>query len=252
MQHPAALVTGGAQGIGKAISAALIEAGHPVLMLDRDAAAGRAAAQELSRAEAPAIFLRGDSADEATVKRAVAAAAALSKAGLGAVVANTGISKPKPVARLTLAEWNRVLAVNLTSGFLLAKHAAPRLRRRGGAMVLIGSTRATMSEPDWEAYGASKGGVVALAHALAVSLGPKVRVNCVSPGWIATDAWQAPSRRREPKLSTADHAQHPAGRVGRPEDVAALVRFLLSDAAGFITGAHYLVDGGMSRKMIYV
>ena len=118
-------------------------------------------------------------------------------------------------------------------------------------MVLIGSSRSVMSEPDWEAYGASKGGVVALAHALAVSLGPRVRVNCVSPGWIATGEWQAASRRRKPELSEQDHTQHPAGRVGTPPDVARLVRFLLSDEAGFITGGHYLVDGGMTRKMIY-
>ena len=88
-----------------------------------------------------------------------------------------------------------------------------------------------------------KGGVVALTHALALSLGPQVRVNCVSPGWI--DAGKA-------KLSRADHAQHPVGRVGRTGDVAELVAFLLSDAAGFATGQNYVLDGGMTRKMIYV
>jgi len=88
-----------------------------------------------------------------------------------------------------------------------------------------------------------KGGVVALTHALALSLGPQVRVNCVSPGWIDTG---------KAKLSRADHAQHPVGRVGRTGDVAELVAFLLSDAAGFATGQNYVLDGGMTRKMIYV
>lgn len=249
MRKESAIVTGGAQGIGKAISAALVREGLQVLMLDVSAEAGRAAEKELSAGDVTASFMRGDSADEATVRKAVAAASRLGR--LKSVVANTGISIQKPVTRLSLREWNRVLAVNLTSGFLLAKHAAPHLKRNEGAMVLIGSSRALMSEPDWEAYGASKGGVVALTHALALSLAPRVRVNCVSPGWVATDAWQAPSRSREPRLSAKDHAQHPAGRVGRPEDIAALVRFLLSSAAGFITGAHYLADGGMTRKMIY-
>ena len=250
MKSGSAVVTGGAQGIGKAVTAALIADGLNVVMLDTDAAAGRAAEGELSTATAKAVFQRGDASSPAAVRAAVSAAKKLGP--LKAAVANTGISIPKPVARLTLAEWNRVLAVNLTAGFLLAKYASTALARQQGAMVLIGSTRALMSEPHWEAYGATKGGVVALTHALAMSLGPAVRVNCVSPGWIATDAWQAPRRRRQPKLSAADHAQHPAGRVGRPEDIAALVRFLLSDAAGFITGAHYVVDGGMTRKMLYV
>lgn len=107
----------------------------------------------------------------------------------------------------------------------------------------ICAARALQSEPDTEAYAASKGGVVALTHALALNLGPKVRVNCVSPGWIDT---------KKAKISRADHAQHPAGRVGRPQDVAQLVAFLLSDAAGFATGQNYVLDGGMTKKMIYV
>lgn len=249
MQGFSAVVTGGAQGIGKAIGHALARGGMHVVLLDQDRQAGRETERELSE-HAKAVFIHGDAAREDDVRAAVAAAHKLGK-GLRAAVANTGISVPKPVTQLKLEEWNRVLAVNLTSGFLLAKHAAPSLKRREGAMVLIGSSRAVMSEPNWEAYGASKGGVVALAHALALSLGPRVRVNCVSPGWVATDEWQHSGRRRRPRLSEADHAQHPAGRVGRPEDIAALVRFLLSDEASFITGAHYLADGGMTRKMIY-
>lgn len=247
MENYSALVTGGAQGIGKAICSSLVQAGMQVLLLDNDRVAGRAAEQELGP---QAHFLHGDAASEADVRRAVAQAQKLGR-GLHAAVANTGISIKKPVTRLTLKQWRRVQAVNLDAPFLLAKHAAPKLKKSRGAMVLIGSSRALMSEPDWEAYGASKGGVVALAHALAISLGPEVRVNCVSPGWVATEAWQRPDRRKAPKLSAQDHAQHPAGRVGRPEDVAALVRFLLSPEAGFITGAHYLADGGMTRKMIY-
>lgn len=118
-------------------------------------------------------------------------------------------------------------------------------------MVNIASSRALSSEPNTEAYTASKGGVVALTHALANSLGPDVRVNAVSPGWIETRDWQKLSNRKEPDLREIDHKQHPAGRVGRPEDVAHLVAFLLSNRAGFITGQNVVIDGGMSTKMIY-
>jgi len=245
----AALVTGGAQGIGLAIARALLDAGLAVVIVDSDTAAGAEAEADL-RDSGGAHFIAGDAADEGVIQRAVAKADALGR-GLYAAVGNTGISVAKPVTELTLDEWNRVLAVNLTSHFLLAKYAAAALNRRHGAMVLTASTRAYQSEPGWEAYGASKGGVVALTHALAMSLGP-VRVNCVCPGWIETGHWQRSDRRSAPEHSDADRAQHAVGRVGTPEDIALMVRHLLSPAAGFITGQSFVVDGGMTRKMIYV
>jgi NAD(P)-dependent dehydrogenase (short-subunit alcohol dehydrogenase family) len=164
---------------------------------------------------------------------------------LDALVNNAGLASPgdAPVDKLRLADWNRRLAVNLTGAFLMAKHCVPHLRRSRGAIVNIASTRALQSEPDTEAYSASKGGLVALTHALANSLGPQVRVNCVSPGWIDVG---------KSKISKADHEQHPAGRVGRPEDVAELVAYLVSGEAGFVTGQNFVIDGGMTRKMIYV
>jgi NAD(P)-dependent dehydrogenase (short-subunit alcohol dehydrogenase family) len=109
-----------------------------------------------------------------------------------------------------------------------------------------------MSEKNTFAYSASKGGIVALTHALAVSLGPDVRVNCISPGWIDTSEWKKKSKRRIAELSERDHKQHPAGRVGRPEDIASLVAFLISPESTFITGSNFIADGGMTRKMIYL
>jgi NAD(P)-dependent dehydrogenase (short-subunit alcohol dehydrogenase family) len=151
----------------------------------------------------------------------------------------------KPLRQLTLAEWHRVIDVNLTAAFLLAKAAEKPLRKAKGAFVVIASTRAQMSEADTESYSASKGGLVALAHALSVSLAPDVRVNSVSPGWIAT--------RNYGELRRKDHLQHPAGRVGKPEDVAELVAYLIDgERSGFVTGANLTIDGGMTRKMIYV
>ena len=237
---PVAIVTGAANGIGLAVARSLLQAGWRVAAVDL---AGAGLARRFAKRRRAAI-LEGDVAEENTAERAVAAA--LETFGrLDGVVSNAGISRNKPIGTLTREEWHRVLDVNLTAAFLFARAAETALRKRKGAMVLIASSRALMSEANTEAYSASKGGLVALSHALSISFAPDVRVNCVSPGWIRT--------RNYGELRRKDHAQHPAGRVGRPEDVAAMVQFLLDrERAGFITGANFLLDGGMTRKMIYV
>lgn len=252
MRERVVLVTGGAQGIGRGIAQAVLGAGGSVMIGDLDAEAGRACLQEW-QAGPRAAFRTLDIAREASVKRWVDAA--LARFGhLDGLVNNAGIADPNrgPLHKLSLETWNRYLSTNLTGAFLCSKHALPSLAAAGGAIVNIASTRALQSEPDTEAYAASKGGLVALTHAMAVSAGPAVRVNAILPGWIATDAWKNPQGRRQPKLSRRDHAQHPAGRVGTPEDIGALAVYLLSAASGFVTGQHFVVDGGMTIKMQYV
>ena len=227
----AALVTGAGRGIGGEIARLLESRGWRVAAADLKAGTG-----------APGVFLRCDVSREADVRACVRKA--LARFGrLDALVNNAAITGPVngPIEKLALREWNRRIATNLTGPFLMAKHCVPHLRRSHGAIVNIASTRALQSEPLTEAYAASKGGLVALSHALAMSLGPEVRVNCVSPGWIA-----------HTKVRRKDHAQHPVGRVGRDADIAEIVAFLLSDASGFTTGQNFVVDGGMTRKMIYV
>ena len=245
------LITGGAQGIGRGIAQAVLAAGGRVAIGDLDAEAGRACLREWDVGDR-ASFGRLDVSRETSVLRWIEAAQRR-HGQIDGLINNAGIASPH-VARLTelsLAQWNRYLATNLTGAFLCCKHALPALARARGAIVNIASTRALQSEPDSEAYAASKGGLLALTHALAISAGPAVRVNAILPGWIATEAWRKPSARRRPALSRADHAQHPAGRVGTPEDIGALAVHLLGPAAGFITGQHFVVDGGMAVKMQY-
>ncbi|MBM3733427.1 MAG: glucose 1-dehydrogenase [Acidimicrobiia bacterium] len=247
-----ALVTGGGRGIGRAITRCLLHDGWAVTIADVDREAGPKTEAEFA-AIGPCLFHQTDVRQEDDVKNAVAAA--LVRFGrIDGLVNNAGIAKASAakVTELALADWNRIVGANLTGAFLCAKHAAPHLRAAKGAVVNIASTRALMSEPDTEAYAASKGGLVALTHALAISLGPEVRVNCVSPGWIDTRGEGAVNGHKARELSAADHAQHPAGRVGRPDDIAEAVAYLLGDHAGFITGANLVIDGGMTRKMIYV
>jgi NAD(P)-dependent dehydrogenase (short-subunit alcohol dehydrogenase family) len=243
------LVTGGARGIGRAIVKRLAEDGARVCVVDSDRAAGLDAAREYGE---QVTFVRADVASERDVRRAVATCVRWGRR-LDGVVNDAAIADPRtgPIEALSLARWRRMLDVNLTGTFLVAKHAAPHLRRARGAIVNLGSTRALQSEPHTEAYAATKGAIVALTHALAVSLGPEVRVNCISPGWVATDDFAPRGKRKKPRLRPGDHEQHPAGRVGRPEDVAGLCAWLLADEAGFMTGQNLVLDGGMTRKMIY-
>lgn len=250
MERKVIIVTGGAQGIGRAIVERFLGRGYAAVIADSDAEAGRET-EAACRPGGRARFILTDVAEEAQV-RATMAETIAAFGRIDVLVNNAAISRGGPMAELSLADWNRVLAVNLTGPFLCANHAAPHLRKTRGSIVNIASTRAFMSEPDTEAYAASKGGLHALTHALAASLGPDVRVNCVSPGWIETRPWAKQIARKEAVHTAADRAQHPVGRVGRPEDVAALVDFLASEESGFTTGANVMIDGGMTRKMIYV
>jgi NAD(P)-dependent dehydrogenase (short-subunit alcohol dehydrogenase family) len=134
----------------------------------------------------------------------------------------------------------------------MAKFAIPHLKKSKGAIVNISSTRSIQSEPNTEAYAATKGGILALTHSLALSLSGNVRVNCISPGWIDVSDMKKSGARKKYELTQADHAQHPAGRVGKAEDIAEMAAFLISGKAGFITAQNFIVDGGMTKKMIYV
>ena len=219
-----AIVTGAAKGIGEGIADALSDAGWSVHRLDIEPGEG---------------IIQCDVSDEASVRSAFAQ---LDLDALHLLVNNAGVAGPVsgPIEDLSLDDWNRWIGTNLTGAFLMTRAAVPALRRAGGSIVNIASTRAVMSEPRTEAYAASKGGLVALTHALAISLGPEVRANAIAPGWIAVD---------DADLREIDHRQHPAGRVGRPRDIADAVLWLAD--AGFVTGETVTIDGGMTRKMIY-
>ncbi len=241
------VVTGGARGLGRAIAEELVRGrGARVAILDVDKAAGKATARRLGPGNP---FIACDLGDLDDIRAAAAALKGLGR--LDGLVNNAGISAFGPFETLPRASWDRVLAVNLSGPFFCTQAFLPLLKK-GASVVQIASTRALMSEPGGEAYGASKGGLLALTHALAVSLAPRrIRVNAVLPGWIDVSRHQGPGRPRA-HLRPLDHAQHPAGRVGRPEDVAKAVSFLLDPkASGFVTGQRLVVDGGMSIKMIY-
>lgn len=225
------LVTGAARGIGRTVAAAFAAEGARVFGVDI----------EPGEAQQGVTMLQADVADEAQVQ------AALAQVGpeLHVLVNNAAIGGFGPLETMPLEAFDRVLAVNLRGPYLCARFAAPLLRAAGGgAIINMASTRAFMAEPGNEAYSASKGGLIGLTQALAISLGPAIRVNAISPGWIDTTS--------EP-LTEADHAQHPVGRVGRPEDIARACLFLASpEQSGFMTGENLVIDGGITRKMIYV
>ncbi|WP_426040857.1 SDR family oxidoreductase [Brevundimonas sp. TWP2-3-4b1] len=220
-----AIVTGAAGLIGRGICKALIADGWAV------------AAFDLKPGPENTLSVICDVGDEASVQ---AAFAELGWNALDLLVNNAGIAGPDrgPMSELSLGDWRKVTDSHLTGAFLMSRAAIPLLGD-DGAIIHMVSTRAFMSEPNIEAYAASKGAMVALTHAMAISLGPKVRVNAIAPGWISDGQ----------DLRPIDHEQHPVGRVGRPDDIAGAVLYLAG--AGFVTGQVLTVDGGMTRKMIY-
>jgi len=256
-QKKVALVTGAAQGIGRAVARRMVGEGYAVVLSDIDARHGERTVERLGKelglhAAPEAIFVRADVSDEEDVQRLVENVR--EKFGrLDLLVNNAGIAAPEndAIETLDLARWNRILATDLTGAFLCVKHCVALLRESDGNVVNISSTRAHMSEPNTEAYTAAKGGLTAFTRALAMSLGPEIRVNSISPGWIDVSSEHF-EKAEVADVARESHDFHPVGRVGTPADVAALVAFLASDDASFVTGADYVMDGGMSRKMVYL
>lgn len=248
-----AVITGGGQGIGRAAAIRYAEAGYSVSLCDIDKDAGQEVIREIRKMGGRALFLKADTGVPEEIERWLK----VTRSDLGSIdvlVNNAGIGRSAPVLELTLDDWDRVLGVNLRGTFAASQCAARIMRDqgKGGAIINIASTRALMSEPGTEAYSASKGGILALTHAMAVSLGPYgIRVNAVSPGWIETRDWQLSSRSVTPYHSERDRLQHPVGRVGVPDDIAKACLYLSGADAGFITGQNLVIDGGMTVKMIY-
>ena len=218
-----AVVTGGARGIGRAICEAFAADGVAVCtidVLDND-------------------YFVGDIADE-TVLRDFAAKVIGDHGSIDYLVNNACLSRGG-LRTCSSSDFNYVLRLGITAPFLLTQLFMEHFATPA-CIVNISSTRQLMSQADTESYSAAKGGIAALTHAMAVTLAGRVRVNCVSPGWIDTEG---------SVCEAADMLQHPAGRVGVPADIVHAVMFLCDQRSGFITGQNITVDGGMSKLMVY-
>jgi len=239
-----ALVTGGANGIGRAIAHAFLAAGATVLVLDIDEKAGAALAQSCRNGEN--LFFHAIDLTQAEAVCSLYAALTARHGRIDILINNAGKGRFKPLTELLTEEWDEILNLNLRAAFILSREFARYNRGTPyGRIINIASTRFLMSEPGSEAYAASKGGIVALTHALALSLSDeRITVNCISPGWIETRDYAG--------LRPEDHRQHPSGRVGEPDDIARACLFLTDAANDFIDGQNLIIDGGMTRKMIYL
>ncbi|MGX9135203.1 SDR family NAD(P)-dependent oxidoreductase [Rummeliibacillus sp. JY-2-4R] len=235
------VVTGAAQGIGNSI-ARMYASQHANLVLADMNPLGSKVADEIGN---NAIFVQTDvRRPEQIIKLMKKAVEYYGK--IDVLINNAGIFSPVTPYESTVDEWDDVINTNLRSVFLCSREAAKYMKENenGGRIVSMASTRAFMSEPNTESYAATKGGIIALTHALARSLGPDgINVNCISPGWIETGDYNA--------LSESDHSQHLARRVGKPEDIARACLYLTHPLNDFITGQNITVDGGMTKKMIY-
>ena len=238
------LVTGGVGGIGQAVCSEFGAKDDYVIAADIDVEKGEPWEESFLKQGYRGKFFPIDLQDVGAIAGLVQEIER-QHGGVDVLVNNAGSAGFTPLADLTLEKWDRVIAVNLRSMVFLAKYCSESMKeKRSGRIINISSTRYRMSEPGSEAYAASKGGIVSLTHALAVSFhNTGITVNCISPGWI--------EHRDYASLSPQDHNQHPAGRVGKPEDIARLCVFLAEPKNDFITGENIIVDGGMTRKMIY-
>lgn len=247
------LVTGGAAGIGRCLTLSYALAGAKVFFADLADKAGEETLEILRENQVTARFLRCDLADAQQRGQLIESLLAETSGQLDVLINNAAIASAHSANLFSdePAAFDHVLAVNLAAPFHLTRLLVPALSATAGSVVNIASTRAFMSEPDSEGYAASKGGLVAITYAMAVSLGSRgIRVNSIAPGWIDTTEWQ-PGRPPAIEWPAEEHRQHPAGRIGRPADIAAACFYLSGPDAGFMTGENVTVDGGMTKRMIY-
>ena len=232
-----AVVTGGAAGIGAATARLLAEKGATVAILDRQEDAANAVAHEIG-GHAVVVDVADPDATTAAVRTAAAA-----MGGLTDVIANAGIGRNKPLHEYTDKEWRLVVGVNLDGEFHTMRAAIPLLLDAGsGNIVTVATLNATRPLQGEAPYSAAKAGVVNLTATAALEYAPTIRANCVSPGMIATDLTSVITG--DPDFTAVAEAGTPMGRIGSPEDVAAVIAFLCTDAARYLTGQNLVVDGG--------
>ena len=239
------VITGGAQGIGRGVALAYAKSGAKVVIADIDVEQGTQLESEWRALGYSSIFVQTDVSKEQDIVSLMKQT--VDHFGrINILINNAGTFQYASPYDLSMEDWNHIIQTNLSSVFFCSREAAKIMRHNenGGSIVSMASTRATMSEPYTEAYAATKGGIVALTHALARSLGPdKITVNCISPGWIETGDYKS--------LRPIDHEQHLSGRVGTPEDIAQACLYLTNPANKFVTGTNLTIDGGMTKKMMY-
>ncbi|MFB5661944.1 SDR family oxidoreductase [Alteribacillus sp. HJP-4] len=243
-QHKIIIITGAAQGIGKAAAEAFAAEGAVVIIADYHEEAGMVCENELKEKGYTVEYVKTDVKKPSHIESLFKHTS--EKYGtIDILINNAGIASFTSPFKLSLEDWENVMQTNLRSVFLCSKQAALIMKEIGGGTIInIASTRASMSEPDSEAYAAAKSGILGLTHAMAASFAPyEITVNAISPGWIETGNYN--------NLRRKDHSQHWANRVGRPEDIAKACLFLGDSANNFINGENLVIDGGMTRKMIY-
>ncbi|HYK72113.1 MAG TPA: glucose 1-dehydrogenase [Pseudoneobacillus sp.] len=237
------IVTGGANGIGKSIVRHFAELGANLVIVDVNEEKGHNLRDELRKEQLIAEFKKINVKNPDDIKKLMNDTIELF-GSIDILINNAGISKFHSFWEMTSEIWDDVIDTNLKGFFFSSLEAAKFMKNGGGKIVNIASTRAFMAEPNTEAYSASKGGIVSLTHALATTLSPfSITVNCISPGWIETENYD--------QLKLKDHTQHLSNRVGKPEDIARACIFLCDPKNDFVNGENIIIDGGMTKKMIY-
>lgn len=236
------IVTGGAKGIGRAVARAFAQKGAITFILDTDEKAGKAAVLEWEAEGFETAFYKADVANIEEVA-SIFAQIVEKRGEIDILINNAGVSSFGSIWDIKVSDWDRIMTTNAASVLFHSREAA-KYMKKDSAIVNLCSTRQSMSEANTELYSASKGAIYSLTHALSITLSEKgIRVNSISPGWIETGDYDG--------LRPEDHEQHPAGRVGKPDDIAKACLYLADPDNSFVTGENLVIDGGMTRKMIY-